>query len=170
MTNGFCTNCGNPAVGPDAKVCTNCGKPLYMTQTDSASNEKHQSMNQGMNQNMNQSANQSANQSLVLATALSFVWPGLGQLYNGKFGKGLLFVACYWGGLCLLIVPGLAVWIYAMWDAYQEAGKINRGEIPLKTPSFAAVAAFLFIPIVLLVLMYAVLVFFAVAALLSIPY
>ncbi|MCL2549958.1 MAG: hypothetical protein FWE78_03360 [Methanimicrococcus sp.] len=160
MTSNFCSNCGEPAAGPDANVCTNCGKPLHMTQTESVSNENYQ----------NYENYQNANQNLVLAAVLSFVWPGLGQLYNGKFGKGILFTACYWIGLCILFIPGLIVWIYAMWDAYKEAEKINNGDVPFKTPSFATVAAFLFIPIIIFVLIYTAFIFLMMATMLAIPY
>src|SRR5262245_43112649 len=33
----------------------------------------------------------------VFAALLSYVVPGLGQVYQGRFGKGLLFLVSLWG-------------------------------------------------------------------------
>jgi TM2 domain-containing membrane protein YozV len=59
-----------------------------------------------------------------LAVVLSFIFPGLGQIYNQEFGKGIGFVFAYiiswalttiiFGWLFLIIV-----WIWSMVDAYQ---------------------------------------------------
>jgi TM2 domain-containing membrane protein YozV len=67
----------------------------------------------------------------VLAAVLSFFIPGLGQIYNGQTKKGLIFL-----GVDLLdtiltpfgigIITGLAVAVYAAWDAYKNAEEINR--------------------------------------------
>ena len=65
-----------------------------------------------------------------LAVALSFLLPGLGQIYNQEYGKGTGFIIAYivsWalsfifiGGLLLVIV-----WILSIVDAYQSSGKTN---------------------------------------------
>jgi TM2 domain-containing membrane protein YozV len=69
-----------------------------------------------------------------VAAVLSFLWVGLGQIYNGQLGKGLLFIVlqiinCF----LLLVLIGFitvpAFWIYGIYDAYTTAEKINRGEI-----------------------------------------
>jgi len=61
--------------------------------------------------------------SAVLAAILSFVISGLGQIYNGQIGKGLLIFFTSW-----LIIP----WVIGIIDAYQTASKINRGEKTFK--------------------------------------
>ena len=65
-----------------------------------------------------------------VAVVLSFLWAGLGQIYNGQIGKGILFIILY--GLCALsmyIVIGFfttpLVWIIGMVDAYSAANNIN---------------------------------------------
>lgn len=86
----------------------------------------------------------------LLSVILSFLIPGLGQIYNGHVKKGIILLALYiglWigvvivylggtivtmgiGGLCclpVLIIP-LVIWVYAMYDGYVTANKINRGE------------------------------------------
>lgn len=62
---------------------------------------------------------------------LSFLWAGLGQIYNGQIGKGIAFI--FIQGICALtmyIVIGYIttpiVWIWGMVDAYSSANKINQ--------------------------------------------
>jgi len=53
-----------------------------------------------------------------LAALASFIIPGLGQLYNGQsFGWAALLFCTSW-----LILP----WLYAIYDAYEAAKKINE--------------------------------------------
>jgi len=159
MATNFCSNCGEPVTGPGAKVCVNCGRPLYMAQTESTSNENDQYTAENQRWNYNKTQNngeeadyyevpksQPANANLkspFLAFALSFFWVGLGQLYNGKFAKGFLLNVCFAFGM-ILFIPGLIVWVFSLWDAYTEAEKMNRGEIPFANPSFWEVMVFLF--------------------------
>ena len=64
-----------------------------------------------------------------LAVALSFLLPGLGQIYNQQFGKGARFIIAYiisWVlssivvGWFLLVI----VWIWSMVDAYQSVARV----------------------------------------------
>jgi TM2 domain-containing membrane protein YozV len=71
------------------------------------------------------------NKSPGIAAVLSFIWPGAGQIYNGQIAKGiillavsvitflLIFIAI---GCCLYPI----VWVFAIYDAYHEAEKINE--------------------------------------------
>jgi len=68
-----------------------------------------------------------------IAAVLSFLIPGLGQIYNGRIGKGLLLII----GLPILLVIGIftifivigvvfiilyiALWIWQIYDAYKTA-------------------------------------------------
>ncbi len=67
-----------------------------------------------------------------LALILSFLIPGLGQIYVGKSSAGaLMIVAAVILGMttALLILPGIiyiALWIYGMYNAYVEAKEYNR--------------------------------------------
>jgi hypothetical protein len=91
----------------------------------------------------------------LLSAALSLILPGAGQAYNGQTGKGFLLAAIYIGSLaiivggivvtligttrndaspsacccCLpfLVVP-MIVLIYAIYDAYNYAEKINTNK------------------------------------------
>jgi len=55
-----------------------------------------------------------------IAAVLSFVLPGMGQIYNGQVGKGvvffILFVALFW----TVIIP-IIIWFVAIFDAHSYA-------------------------------------------------
>jgi TM2 domain-containing membrane protein YozV len=67
-----------------------------------------------------------------VSAVLSFLFLGLGQIYNGQIGKAIMF----WLINLMLIVLGLMLaipflmipilWIYGIFDAYSAAEKLNR--------------------------------------------
>lgn len=65
---------------------------------------------------------------------LSFLFTGLGQIYNGQIGKGLAFVVL---GIVFVItiifLIGLVLypvfWIYNIYDAYTTAKNVNAGVV-----------------------------------------
>lgn len=76
----------------------------------------------------------------ILSAILSLFIPGLGQVYNGQVLKGIIILALYVGlwavsgmlmfvliGFCTMLLP-VVLWLYAIYDAYVVAGKINRGQ------------------------------------------
>jgi TM2 domain-containing membrane protein YozV/RNA polymerase subunit RPABC4/transcription elongation factor Spt4 len=65
-----------------------------------------------------------------VAAVLSFFWCGLGQIYNGEIGKGVLMLGAYvisW--LLMFVLIGLVttpiLWIWGMVDAYRTAERFN---------------------------------------------
>ena len=70
----------------------------------------------------------------LAAVGLSFIFPGLGQIYNQQVRKGQMFFVI---AIILIVTMFAAVgfvlypifWIYNMYDAYKDAGKMNRDEI-----------------------------------------
>lgn len=65
-----------------------------------------------------------------LAAVLSFLIPGLGQVYNGQIWQGIsllvIYIFCFMLitlGIGLFLVP--IVWICGIVDAYYQANKIN---------------------------------------------
>ncbi len=66
-----------------------------------------------------------------LAAVLSFFFAGLGQIYNGQIGKGVLVIIVQGINLLLMFVlvgfiTYTIVWIWGMIDAYKTAEKMNR--------------------------------------------
>ncbi|PWB72368.1 hypothetical protein C3F09_06725 [candidate division GN15 bacterium] len=66
-----------------------------------------------------------------LAAVLSFFWMGLGQIYNGQLGKGILFMIAYaFSWLLMFVLIGFIttpiMFVYGIWDAYTSAEKINQ--------------------------------------------
>lgn len=107
----ICQNCKKET--PAGKFCENCGAVLQAPQTF---------------QQPPQEAAQAKNKNPILALILSLIICGVGQMYNGQVLKGIvLLAAClimyfiFWG-ISFIIV------IYAMYDAYTTAVKINNGE------------------------------------------
>ena len=125
MTNNNCSNCGEPA-DPNGKVCKNCGKPFTL-QTESENCQKSESEIEKTQPAGN--VVYVKEKSTFVAIILSFFFTGAGQVYNGQLKKGLLMMIVLWIG-SILILPGLVIWVYAMYDAYKEAEKMNKGEIP----------------------------------------
>ncbi|MGA9140730.1 MAG: type IV pilin, partial [Methanocella sp.] len=99
----------------------------------------------------------------LLAAVASFFIPGLGQLYIGeKFTRALLFSIGYIIGLILLIIPGLLVWLYGIYDAYTRAQKINAGMLPNKKPNLLLMI--LLVPLVFIIMVVVVVLMAAVIA------
>jgi len=66
-----------------------------------------------------------------IATILSFFFMGLGQIYNGQIGKGIVFIILYGISVTLMwVVIGFVttpiLWIWGMVDANNSAKKINE--------------------------------------------
>ena len=83
-----------------------------------------------------------------LALIFSFFIPGLGQVYNGDLWKGIAYLVTVPLGLLFLIIPGVVVWIWGMYDAYTEAEKMNRKELPYRKPASWEVIVFLLFPFI----------------------
>jgi len=101
----FCPNCG-AEIDRKAVICPKCGVRIKPS-----TNVK----NPG------------------LAAVLSFVIVGLGQIYNGEIGKGILLFVLYVISIVLsLVFIGYiflpVIWIYGIYDAYKTAQKINEQE------------------------------------------
>ena len=103
----FCHNCGEE-IDAKAEICPNCGVRVKASTIGTK--------NSGV------------------AAVLSFFFMGLGQIYNGNIGKGIIFIILYAISilLCFVLIGFLTtpiLWIYGIYDAYKTAEKINAGEI-----------------------------------------
>ncbi|MFH1587129.1 MAG: hypothetical protein ABID38_04690, partial [Candidatus Diapherotrites archaeon] len=104
---GVCSECGVET--EDALVCKDC---LAKGKTKRSSSEK---------------------KSPGLAAVLSFFWSGLGQIYNGEIAKGIILLILYTvSAVLMLFLIGCCttpiIWIYGIYDAYNSAELINKGE------------------------------------------
>lgn len=103
----YCAHCGTE-IDIEAMTCPNCG----VLQTGMQTQTQPPIKNEG------------------LAAVLSFFFTGLGQIYNGDIGKGIVLIIIQIINILLMFVlVGLItypiVWIYGIWDAYNTAKNIN---------------------------------------------
>jgi TM2 domain-containing membrane protein YozV len=119
----------------DARFCKECNEPLYNptdNKKDKEINRKDQIQenNQGKTSSIdNQPPKFYKNPSV--STILSFFFMGLGQIYNGQIGKGILFIILYGISVVLMsVIIGFIttpiLWIWGMVDANNSAKKINE--------------------------------------------
>jgi TM2 domain-containing membrane protein YozV len=108
----FCVNCG-AKIDAKAEICPKCGVRVAPPPTPPRK-EYVERKSEG------------------IAAVLSFLFVGLGQIYNGEIGKGFLFIII--GVICLFSIIFLIgfilyplFWIYNIYDAYNTAKKINAG-------------------------------------------
>ena len=129
----FCPECGNELISPKAELCPECGVRLKPDSEKSPG----------------------------IAALCSFLFTGLGQVYNGNFGRGVLILLGTAVGYLFFIIPGLAVYVYGIYDAYRTATRMNAGEVPYQETNvlhmvlfvvfwFIAIAAFLVLLAVLM--------------------
>jgi len=116
--NEICPHCGKVSTEESPRFCSGCG--ARMDGKSPAGYPAYAAPVRGEQKNP------------WIAGACSTLLPGLGQVYNGETAKGfaLFIMACV--GLVILLIPGLIVWLYAMYNAYTTAGKMNTGEIPFR--------------------------------------
>jgi TM2 domain-containing membrane protein YozV len=121
----FCQHCGKK-INTEAEICPKCGVRVKEAPTHTQK------------------------KSTGLAALLSFFISGLGQIYNGEIGKGIIFIIIYiFFGLIVvssflassfalgllvslnIVTVSLAIayflfWIYCIYDAYETAEKLNN--------------------------------------------
>jgi TM2 domain-containing membrane protein YozV len=100
----YCFSCGE-MIKAEAEICPKCG-------VRQKTNPLIQMKNPG------------------IAAIASFFFAGLGQIYNGEIGKGLLLIIVQTVNVFLMfVIIGFftypIVWIYGIYDAYTTAEKIN---------------------------------------------
>jgi TM2 domain-containing membrane protein YozV/ribosomal protein L40E len=110
-TTKFCQHCG-AQIDVAAEICPKCGIRVAPAPQTFIQEKK----------------------STGIAAIASVILPGLGQIYNGQIGKGIMFIilAIIFGVLVILLI-GLILyplfWAYNIYDAYNTAKKINAGII-----------------------------------------
>lgn len=79
----------------------------------------------------------------VFAAGLSLLFPGLGQVYNGETGKGILVLFLVLAGLLVMLVPGVAVWLFGVYDAWATARRMNEGTVPFREVRLLTIVLFM---------------------------
>ena len=62
----------------------------------------------------------------TLAGILSFLIPGVGQIYAGKTWRGIFWFIAVAIGYCLFVIPGIVLWIVSIWDAVNVVKEQNK--------------------------------------------
>lgn len=109
----YCTNCG-AVISRKAEICPECGV-RQQSPAGATGASTDQEKDPG------------------IAAVLSFFVSGLGQIYNGEIGKGIAFMVVQLVNFALVFVlVGFltlpAVWLFAIYDAYKSAERINERE------------------------------------------
>lgn len=104
----YCRDCGSE-ISARAEICPECGirqQPPDGSQSDS-------------------------NNDAGIAAAASFVIPGLGQVYNGELGKGILFfiMTVILIASVIGIILAIPLWLFNIYDAYSNAGGDDDEEL-----------------------------------------
>ena len=173
MTANYCSNCGE-ALKQYAVVCSHCGRPVPGPNRSEQTNAEQQDKETIYAEKMRDTPRDepAKTKSTFFALILSFFFPGLGQVYNGRAKKGvfflvasilsmfllgILFVTAIWRPriwIFVLILPLviLLIWVWGLYDAYKDAELINKGKKPYREANAWEVVSFLILPIILVVL------------------
>lgn len=118
----FCPNCGEKLI-QTVKFCPNCGFDFK----NISGNAKNMNNPQAYGQNL------PVRKEPIVSVILSFVFPGLGQFYNGNSTKGIYFIILAVVSIVLTVILigaliYILIWLWSIIDAYNSAEKLNRGE------------------------------------------
>lgn len=135
----ICPHCGHCSMDEHPRYCSACGGRM-----DNSCNPAGPGSEIRLENEKNQQ----------IAVFCSSLIPGLGQVYNGETLKGFVFLFGTLLGLFFILIPGLVIWIYSMYDAHITAGKMNEGTLksrpmqPAYMVLFVVAAVFLAIVVV----------------------
>ncbi len=89
------------------------------------------------------------NKEPLFAAIGSFFFPGLGQVYNGEgMLKGFMYMIGTLIGLLIFILPGLAIWLYGIFNAYKVADQMKSSTLPVKGTTTANLIIFIVISLI----------------------
>ena len=123
----YCINCG-AQIDEEAESCPRCGFIQYYPDEDQEEERYYQEKEKRHYQVKYQ------HKSPFLAVILSFFVVGLGQVYNGQILKGIIIfvaaiIAVFLWAIIIGILFSILIWLYAIYDAYTTAQRINDGEL-----------------------------------------
>jgi len=146
----YCENCGAAVKAGDA-FCENCGAPITPARGEipppAAEGGPHP---EPAGKEQGDIAGPAREKNAPLAAIASLLFSGLGQVYNGSFGKGLMIFVGTLIGLLIFIIPGILVLGYGIYDAYTTAKKMNEGQIPFVPHQNSHIIAFIIIGVVIM--------------------
>ena len=140
----FCRNCG-AALKQGAKFCENCGTQVVSPAGQAPGPATPVQPVTGQGSAQQAQAGTGGQKNPVLAAILSFLFSGLGQVYNGSLVKGLIVYFCALIGFFIFVIPGVIVLVYGIYDAYTTAKKMNEGLIPFIPHNMTHVVIFIVI-------------------------
>lgn len=120
----FCINCGGQ-IDSRAEICPKCGVRVGSPPPPQPSQPYGYAQ---------PPVNFQERKSTGIAAVLSFLYVGLGQIYNGQIGKGIgmmvlgvvfIILVIFLIGIPLYII----LWILGIYDAHNVAKQINAGYI-----------------------------------------
>jgi hypothetical protein len=125
----FCEACG-VKVEAGARFCENCGAALIRQAPVSRRDRDGSNGTAGTGAgNMDQGGLAPAPpKNVALAAVASLLCPGLGQVYNGSTGPGVIFLAGTMAGLYLFSLIGFIFWAYGIYNAFETASRMNSGQ------------------------------------------
>lgn len=134
--NELCPHCGKMSNEESPRFCSGCGARM-----DGTSPPGFPGMPSFSGERKNS----------TIAGFCSSVLPGLGQVYNGETVKGFVLFILALLGLFFLLVPGFLVWLYAMYDAYAVAGKMNTIETEFRETRILHMVLFIVFAVIVII-------------------
>ena len=121
----FCPSCGSQ-LEPGQKFCPNCGFNLDPSVSVGGTSVSGGTSPVGTGPVVEK-------KTPIVSVLLSFLFPGLGQFYNGQSTKGIYFIIfAIVSWILMIIFVGIIlyiiVWLWSLIDAYNSAEALNRGE------------------------------------------
>jgi TM2 domain-containing membrane protein YozV len=148
----ICPHCGKVSGEESPRFCSGCGARM-----DGSTLVGHPGY----------PALASHQKNTTIAGFCSSFLPGLGQVYNGETAKGFALFLLTLAGLVIFLIPGLIVWLYAMYDAYIIAGKMSTGEIPFRETRTLHMALFIVFAVIVIVIVLLIVIAMVMSTLMS---
>jgi len=148
----ICPSCGKVSAAESPRFCSECGARI-----DGGTPIRY----------MGYFTHPREHKNPLIAGFCSSVLPGLGQVYNGETAKGFFIFLLTLVGLVIFLIPGLIVWLYAMYNAYSVAGKMNTGEISFRETRILHMVLFSVFAVIIIIIVLLIIITIVMAILTS---
>lgn len=114
-----------------AVACPHCGNTMQMPFAPQYPNQAWQQPRPPVAHTVIHTQYRGPEKNSGISAVLSFIFPGVGQIYNGHIGKGIFYMCLFVVFLVLTFAligfPLLLIlWVWGIYDAYNSAEQINR--------------------------------------------